>query len=153
MTDPSRQTRLRVVLAAGIALVVAPARGAEPEKIVCPAAIAPPQPAVDAPPGWDAYWSGRPKERLRGLEVVHGGDRPPLAFLAPSVHNEPGRVVGRWDLRSYANEDAPIWIYCQYENTALRLARALPRTVRFCMFNGTDNGDGKAGFPLTAECQ
>jgi hypothetical protein len=61
--------------------------------------------------------------------------------------------VGRWDLRSYANDARPIWIYCQYENTALRLARALPRTVQSCVFVGTDNGDGQAGFPLTAECQ
>lgn len=135
------------------AVVITQVHGAEPERIVCPATVTPPRPNANAPPGWQAYWSGRPDERLRGIEVVHGGDQPPLVFLAPSIHNEPRHVVGHWDLRSYANDPRPIWIYCQYENTALRLGRPLPRTVQSCTYIGTDNGDGNAGFPLTAECR
>jgi len=136
---------------AGFALTSGAGHGAEPLPIVCPATITPPRPEMSAPAGWQAYWSGRPVERLRGIDVVHSGDHPPLAFLVPSVRKENERIVGTWDLRSYADDLQPIWLYCQYENTAIRLTRVLPRSVRFCESIAIDTGGGNASLPIAAE--
>ena len=43
------------------------------------------------------------------------------------------KIVGTWDLRSNADYPKSIWRYCQYENTAMRLARPLPRTIKLCV--------------------
>lgn len=153
MMETSWNRGLRALIAAGLVVIVSQGHAADQTIIMCPTSITPSRPDTTAPAGWEAYWSGQSAERLRGIEVVHGGDRPPLAFLVPTVRNERRRVVGSWDLRSYADDPEPIWLYCQYENTALRLTRPLPHSVQTCMFIATDNGDGSAGFPMTAECR
>lgn len=153
MTARHRKIAIRVACGAACVLMIALAKADEPQGIACPGTIVPPRPDVSAPAGWEAYWSGRPEERLRGIDVVHGGDRPPLAFLVPSVRKEDQRIIGTWDLRSYTDDPEPIWLYCQYENTALRLTHPLPHAVHFCRSIATDNGAGTPGFPVTAECR
>ena len=146
-------------LAAGfVALLVAegvtlgtPVQAADVVPIACPATFAPARPEVGAEPGWQAVWSGDPVEQLAGIEVTHC-PREALEYLVPEDRYEGSQIIQTWDLRSYAGDREPIWLYCKYTNTAVWLARALPRSVQSCTLTATDHGTGGLGRPVSAEC-
>jgi hypothetical protein len=139
-------------LIAGGGLSGAPAQAADVAPIACPATFSPPRPDIAAEPGWQAVWSGDPVEQLAGIEMTHG-PREALEYLAPEDRYEDRQIIQTWDLRSYAGDPEPIWLHCKYTNTAVWLARALPRSVGSCTLTATDTGSGGLGRPVSAVCR
>lgn len=138
-------------LIAGGGLSGAAVQAADGAPTACPATFTPPRTQFAAEPGWQAVWSGDPVEQLAGIEVTHG-PREALEYLVPEDRYEGSQIIQTWDLRSYAGDREPIWLYCKYTNTAVWLARALPRSVQSCTLTATDHGTGGLGRPVSAEC-
>ena len=139
---------------AACATPLAQSGAAEPEVVKCPQRLALPRLDFPPPAGWEVYWSRPPGATLEGAEIVVGRiDPPPLTHLAPRFSHTAKTVTGYWNLGPPMNDRDPIWLFCQYEDTALRLIRMLPKSARSCTLTGTNLGDGNAVPPMTVACR
>lgn len=112
-----------------------PVHAARADDFLCPEDLSTKQTAVDTPMGWKANSNITAKMGLSGISLYDDSPESGREPLAPVKRTMQGGSYATWTFDPARKH--PVWMACEYHDTAVTLMRAMPDNIRQCRTKDT----------------
>ena len=164
MTAVTMKARYGIAFACATSLVAGRAALAsptlDPPLVSCPDKVAPPRAGALAPEGWQIHWDDSMESLLDNSWIVSAASlQSRLTVLKPATRYRnmdkkwPEQKIEKiWTLPP-AKVRQPLWIFCEYRLSAVKLFRLIPVSAQSCKITARYEGNPSLGPPMTIQCR